>query len=82
MVIALDRVGIMVSGGSACSSGRLTPSHVLLAMGVETPESLVRLSFGPSTEALDLLAFDRGWQTAFGTNAVSDDVATKGILAQ
>jgi hypothetical protein len=51
-------------------------------MGVETPESLVRLSFGPSTEALDLLAFDRGWQTAFGTNAVSDDVATKGILAQ
>ena len=47
-LIALDLDGIAVSSGSACSSGSVTPSHVLIAMGVE--ESLarggIRVSFG------------------------------------
>jgi len=49
IVIALDLRGYAVSSGSACSSGAVEPSHVLLAMGL-TPEdarSSVRLSLGP-----------------------------------
>lgn len=50
IVIALDLRGYAVSSGSACSSGAVEPSHVLLAMGL-TPEqarSSVRFSLGPS----------------------------------
>ncbi len=49
IVIALDLRGFAVSSGSACSSGAVEPSHVLLAMGL-TPEearSSVRFSLGP-----------------------------------
>ncbi len=48
MVISLDLKGFAVSSGSACSSGAVEPSHVLLAMGL-TPErarSSVRFSLG------------------------------------
>jgi len=38
----LDNVGICASSGSACSAGLLTPSHVLLAIGV--PENIARSS--------------------------------------
>jgi cysteine desulfurase len=53
MVIALDLRGYAVSSGSACSSGAVEPSHVLLAMGL-TPEqarSSVRFSLGPGNTA-------------------------------
>ena len=49
MVIALDLRGYAVSSGSACSSGAVEPSHVLLAMGLRPEEarSSVRFSLGP-----------------------------------
>ena len=48
IVIALDLDGVMVSSGSSCSSGKITPSHVLSAMGVadDLAGAAIRISFG------------------------------------
>ena len=56
MLIGLDLEGVAVSSGSACSSGRVGPSHVLAAMGVapERARSTIRISFGWDTDEKDL----------------------------
>jgi len=53
MVIALDLRGFAVSTGSACSSGAITPSHVLTAMGLsaDRARSSLRFSLGRSNTA-------------------------------
>jgi len=60
MVIALDLRGFAVSTGSACSSGAITPSHVLTAMGLsaDRARSSLRFSLGRSNTAdqVDALA--------------------------
>ncbi|WP_239617533.1 cysteine desulfurase family protein [Cohnella mopanensis] len=48
MLMNLDLAGVSASGGSACNSGSLKPSHVLTAMNIssERVSSAVRFSFG------------------------------------
>jgi cysteine desulfurase len=48
LVAAFDVEGVALSSGSACSSGKVTPSHVLAAMGVspEIARSALRVSLG------------------------------------
>ncbi len=48
MVAAFDVEGVALSSGSACSSGKVTPSHVLAAMGVppDQARSALRISLG------------------------------------
>jgi len=63
-VIAFDLEGIAVSSGSACSSGRVQPSHVLGAMGV-SPSLLggaVRLSLGWDTTETDIERLLNAWR--------------------
>jgi cysteine desulfurase len=56
MLLHLDAAGIAVSTGSACSSGSLKPSHVLLAIGcpVEFAHGSLRVSLGRFTTAEDV----------------------------
>jgi cysteine desulfurase len=63
MVIALDLDGFAVSAGAACSSGKVTQSHVLTAMGVrpELASAAIRISFGWKTQEHELAAFADAW---------------------
>ncbi|HYR11970.1 MAG TPA: aminotransferase class V-fold PLP-dependent enzyme, partial [Longimicrobium sp.] len=56
LLMALDLEGIAASSGSACSSGAVEPSHVLLAMGLppELAGPSVRFSLGRDTTAEDV----------------------------
>lgn len=56
LVIALDLQGYAVSSGAACSSGKVSKSHVLTAMGVgdTVAAGAVRISWGRATAASDL----------------------------
>lgn len=56
LLLALDLAGVAASSGSACASGSLDPSHVLLAMGLSLPEALgsLRLTVGYDTTRDDL----------------------------
>ena len=56
LILQLDRRGVCVSGGSACSSSDLEPSHVLSAMGIDRDRALgmVRFSLGPTTTEKDI----------------------------
>ena len=56
IVLGLDLKGIGVSAGSACTSGNVEPSHVLVAMGISVDWAMgaVRCSLGRSTTAEDI----------------------------
>ncbi len=64
LVIALDLAGVAVSSGSACSSGKVAPSHVLSAMGVEPglAKCAIRLSLGWDSAENDLNSFATAWK--------------------
>ncbi len=47
--IAFDLEGVALSAGSACSSGKIGPSHVLQAMGMDADQGALRASLGAAT---------------------------------
>ena len=63
-VIAFDLEGVAVSSGSACSSGKVQPSHVLAAMGVEATlaRGAIRISSGFATSETDIDHCLKAWR--------------------
>ena len=62
-LIALDLDGVSVSSGSACSSGKVAPSHVLAAMGVapDLAGGAIRVSLGWGTRENEVDGFLIAW---------------------
>jgi cysteine desulfurase len=62
-LIDFDLAGIAVSAGSACSSGKVGPSHVLAAMGVaaEEAQTAIRVSLGWASTDADVDRFVAAW---------------------
>ena len=56
LLIMLDMKGVCASSGSACTSGSLDPSHVLLAIGLphEIAHGSLRMTLGADTEKEDV----------------------------
>jgi cysteine desulfurase len=69
-VMALDLAGIMVSAGSACSSGKVKASHVLTAMGQgELAGQAIRVSGGWNTTENDWTRFAEVWSQTYERRA-------------
>lgn len=64
-MMGLDLMGLSVSSGSACSSGKVAASHVLAAMGVpsDLAECALRVSLGWNSTESDVSAFLAGFAT-------------------
>ncbi|MBY0428689.1 MAG: cysteine desulfurase [Alphaproteobacteria bacterium] len=62
-LMAFDLAGFAVSSGAACSSGKVQPSPVLKAMGVDEAmaTSAIRVSFGWGTSSLELEKLAQSW---------------------
>lgn len=56
LVVAMDLKGYSISSGAACSSGKPTPSHVLLALGLsqDLAKSTIRISLSPTLDDRDV----------------------------
>lgn len=63
-VIGFDLAGISISAGSACSSGKVGPSHVLEAMGLEEglKRAALRISLPRTTTRAQAEGFVAGWK--------------------
>lgn len=66
-VIQMDLAGFAISAGSACSSGKVTASRVLMAMGFDevTAGSAIRVSLGPTTTEAEVMAFADAWEASY-----------------
>lgn len=66
-LMAMDLAGLAISAGSACSSGKAKPSHVLTAMGASDDDatSAIRVSLGWNSTEADAEAFIREWPAAY-----------------
>jgi cysteine desulfurase len=67
-VSRLDKAGFAVSTGSACTTGKEEPSHVLSAMGYEAGQvaQVLRFSSGWETTAADWEALEKGIVKVYG----------------
>ena len=76
-VMALDLAGVAVSAGSACSSGKVSASHVLRAMGA--PEdgiaSAIRISLGWGTNSADADRLVEAWGALYARTRASATAA-------
>ncbi|HWT97240.1 MAG TPA: cysteine desulfurase family protein [Terriglobales bacterium] len=65
LVMALDLAGVAVSAGSACSSGKVRPSHVITAMGfgAATAGTAIRVSLGWQSSQEDVERFVAAWSS-------------------
>ena len=69
-VMALDLAGVMVSAGSACSSGKVKASHVLIAMGhADLAACAIRVSGGWDTTEQDWNRFADAWLEVYARHA-------------
>ena len=66
-VMALDLAGIMVSAGSACSSGKVRASGALQAMGFDDQlaQSAIRISISPAVGDDQINRFADAWEKAY-----------------
>lgn len=66
-LMAMDLAGIAISSGSACSSGKTKPSHVLSAMSADEvlASSGIRVSLGWNSTDADADAFVNAWPAAY-----------------
>ena len=73
LLMQLDRKGFAVSSGSACTSGKNEPSHVLVAMGVDPDlaRGAVRVSLGKDNDEQDVNAFVAAVHSILGERATS-----------
>lgn len=67
-VMIMDLAGFAVSAGSACSSGKVRASGVLVAMGFDEAQSAqaLRVSIGPGVTEDEILRFADAWIAAYG----------------
>lgn len=66
-VMGLDLSGVAVSAGSACSSGKVEPSHVLRALGAPDAETgcAIRISFGWASREADVEKLVSAWRAFY-----------------
>jgi cysteine desulfurase len=66
-VMQMDLAGLAVSAGSACSSGKVKSSRVLMAMGYDEVDAAcaLRVSLGPTTSEEDVMTFVEKWTSAY-----------------
>ena len=64
LLMSLDQAGLAVSSGSACSTGEVEPSHVLMAMGIEAglARGAVRVSLGKDSRRDEVDSFVDGFK--------------------
>ena len=69
LLMSLDLAGVAVSAGSACAAGKMKPSHVLEAMGIEAAlaTSALRVSLGWTTSQADIDLFATAFAKALTT---------------